>query len=235
MEQYLPFIVVFFAVFTQSLTGFGSALVAMAFLPEMFGIKVAAPLVALIAMTLELVLMIRYRSALNLQALWPLVLASLVGIPLGIWALKGIDEDLLLAALGVVIAGYALYALFEFKLPELRHPAWAYGAGFLSGVLNGAYNTGGPPVVIYGNCKGWAPTEFKSNLQGFFLICDLLVVSGHALSHNLTAAVLRNYLWALPVLALGILAGTSLDRFLNPAIFRKVVLALLVVMGVRLL
>ena len=36
-------------------------------------------------------------------------------------------------------------------------------------------------------------------------------------------------------MALGLLAGTSLDRFLDPQVFRKIVLVLLVVMGVRLI
>ena len=235
MDSWLPFLVIFFAVFTQSLTGFGSALVAMVFLPKLVGIQVAAPLVALIAVTIEIFLAIRYHRSLNPSTLWRLVLASIIGIPLGILALKQISENVLLTVLGVVIIGYALYALFDFKLPELRHPCWAYGAGLISGVLSGAYNTGGPPVVIYGACQRWEPTEFKSNLQGFFLISDLFVVSGHAIDHNLTPAVLHSFIWALPAIALGILIGTSLDRYLNPAIFRKAVLVLLAIMGITLL
>ncbi len=226
--------VIFFAVFTQSLTGFGSALVAMAFLPELIGIHTAAPLVALIAVTLEVLLLIKYRTALNLHNIKRLILASLVGIPLGIWALKGINEDVLLKALGIFIIGYALYGLLKFKLPRMQHPAWAYSVGFLSGILSGAYNTGGPPAVIYGDCSKWEPGEYKSNLQGFFLISDLLVVFGHAISKNITVHVVHFYLWSLPTLALGIFVGTNLDRFLTPAIFRKIILVLLAVMGIRL-
>ena len=207
----------------------------MAFLPGLIGIRIAAPLVALIAVTLEFILLIRYRSSFRLRDLWQLILSSLVGIPLGIWALKGIDERILLTVLGVVITGYALYALFDLKLPELTQPLWAYGAGFISGLLNGAYNTGGPPVVIYGTCRRWETTEFKSNLQAFFLISDLFVVTGHALNHNLNVSVFHYYFWALPALVFGILIGTNLDRFINPEIFRKIVLLLLVVMGTRLI
>jgi uncharacterized membrane protein YfcA len=235
MEPYIPYIVILLAVFTQSLTGFGSALVAMAFLPELIGIQVAAPLVALVAVTIEIILLIRYRRSLNLSALWRLVLASIVGIPLGIWALKGVSEEILLPVLGTVITGYSLYALFNFRMPKLGHPTWAYIAGWLSGLLSGAYNTGGPPIVIYGNCRGWEPEEFKSNLQGFFIISDLLVVLGHSVSHNITASVLNYYVLALPVVALGILAGTSLARIINSKIFSKIILALLVVMGIRLM
>jgi uncharacterized membrane protein YfcA len=89
-------------------------------------------------------------------------------------------------------------------------------------------------VVIYGACRRWEPAEFKSNLQGFFLVTDLLVVSGHAINHNLNPSVFHYFLWALPVLALGILTGTSLDRFFNHEVFRKMVLVLLVILGIRL-
>jgi hypothetical protein len=234
MEVFLLISVVFVAVLTQSISGFGVALVAMAFLPGLLGIQMAVPLVALVALTLEAVLLVRYRLSLNVRAVWPMILASFIGIPIGVWGLQGLDEDLILTVLGIVIAGYALYALFQFRLPDLRHPLWACGAGFLAGVLGGAYNTSGPPVIVYGDCRRWKPVEFKANLQGFFLLSDLFVVLNHALSDNLSAAVWVNYLWCLPAIAAGIILGLQLDRRVNPAAFRKVVLVLLVLLGVRL-
>jgi uncharacterized membrane protein YfcA len=139
-----------------------------------------------------------------------------------------------MAVLGAVIALYALYALFELKPPELNHPAWAFAFGLAAGMLGGAYNTSGPPVVVYGNARRWSPLEFKSNLQGFFFLNSTLVVTGHLLSGNLNAEVWRYYLTALPALALGALAGVSLDRWVNPATFRRIVLVLLLVMGVKM-
>lgn len=234
MEPILLIIIAFLAAFTQSLTGFGSALVAMSVLPGLLGLRTAAPLVALMAGTIEGALLARYRHAFNVRATWRLVLALLVGVPLGILVLRRVEERITLAILGAVIAGYALYALLNPRLPELGHLAWAYGFGFLAGVLGGAYNTSGPPVVIYGDCRRWSPAEFKGNLQGFFLVNDLLVLAGHALSGSLTSLVLRDYLIVLPALAVGLFVGSRLDRRLNPGVFRKAVLGLLVVMGLRM-
>jgi uncharacterized membrane protein YfcA len=50
----------------------------------------------------------------------------------------------------------------------------------------------------------------------------------------LTPLVWQNYLTALPVLGLGMWLGLRLDSRLNPVLFRKVVLSLLVVLGLRL-
>jgi len=235
MSNLLPLLIIFFSVFTQSLAGFGSGLVSMAFLPDILGVRTAVPLVALVTGSLELLLLIRYRTAFNIKAVWRSILAAILGIPIGLWALRGVSERWLLFILGVVMTGYALYALSNLKLPRLEHPAWAYLAGFLSGLLSGAYSVGGPPMIIYGNCRGWRPDEFKGNLQGIFLVNDSLALLGHALVGNLTPLVLKSYLFALPAIGLGIFAGTALDRVINPLLFRKLILGLLAFMGLRLI
>src|SRR5512136_2462230 len=227
--------IVFLAVLTQTVTGFGLALVSMALLSQWLGIQVAAPLVAMVAAVLEITLLIRHRDALNWRAVWRLSLASVVGIPLGILAVKIVNEQVVLTILGVVIAAYAVYALISPRLPSLAWPGWAYGAGFIAGLLSGAYNTGGPPVVMYGDSQRWSPAEFKTNLQGFFLLNDALVIGGHALSGHLTPAVWGHWVSALPSVALGLLVGLSVERYINPLVFRKIVLLLLIVVGIRLI
>ena len=231
---WLVAVIIFLAVLTQTATGFGLALVSMGLRVQMLGIQVAAPLVALTAASLELILLVRHRRALNWNAVWKLSAASIVGIPLGILALRHVNERIILTVLGLVIVGYAVYALANPRMPELQ-PGWAWGFGFLAGLLGGAYNTAGPPAVIYGNGRRWSPSEFKSNLQSFFLLNDALVILGHAVSHHLTPIVWAHYWLALPALALGLAAGLTLERFIHPEAFRKVVLLLLIVMGAQLI
>lgn len=229
------FLTIFLGAFTQSLTGFGVALVAMAILPSLWGLPIATPLVALTGIILETALLIRYRQSLQMRSIWRLVVASVVAIPFGIYILRQLDERIALFVLGFIIFGYALYALIGFRLPELHHPLWAWLTGLASGMLGGAYNTAGPPIVIYGNCRKWSPQEFRSNLSGFFIVNSVMVVSTHFLSGNITSEVLSVFWWMLPALALGFLAGQSLDRWLNPDVFRKIVLVVLIVLGIRLM
>jgi hypothetical protein len=137
--------------------------------------------------------------------------------------------------LGVLIVGYALYALSGLRLPELKRRRWRYGAGFLAGLLGGAYNVSGPPVILYGTARRWPPMEFKANLQGFFVFSSFFTLLGHFISRNITPQVWENFWISLPALVIGGLLGTSLDRFLNPERFRKIVLVVLVILGVRLI
>jgi uncharacterized membrane protein YfcA len=235
MEWFLVFAIVFFAVFTQSVTGFGLALVSMPLLTAVLGIQTAAPLVAFFALVAEAILLLTYRAHLDLHAVWRLAIASVVGVPLGVLALRTVPEEIVLAVLGMVVAGYALYALLKFRLPEIKQPGWAYGAGFLAGVLGGAYNTSGPPVIIYGHCRSWSPAGFKSNLQGFFVLNSIVVLIAHFLAGNYTSQVWQAVLVALPAVVLSIAAGVQLSKRINPATFRRLVLLLLLVLGAWLI
>lgn len=218
----------------HSLVGFGSAMVAMALLAESLGLGVAAPLVALLAFTLEGLLLARYRSALNVRAVWRLTAGALVGVPAGVLVLSRLPETLMLTGLGLVIAGYAVYSWLGRRPPELRGAGWAYGSGALAGLLGGAYNVSGPPVIVYADCRRWSPEEFKSNLQGFFLVSDALVIAGHGLAGHLTAPVWGMYLAALPALGLGLGAGLALGQKVPAAAFRRLTWAVLLVLGARL-
>ncbi len=207
----------------------------MALMPNVMDIMSAVPLVAMLTGTLEFFLLIRYRAAFNLKAVWRLSIASILAIPIGVWALREISERVLLPVLGLVMVVYSIYALLNFRLPRLEHPRWAYLFGFFAGLLSGAYSVGGPPAIIYGNCKGWDPDEFKGNLQGFFLVNDTIAIISHGFAGNITPLVWKSYIWILPAIALGYIVGTSLDRYIDPARFRKIVLILLVIMGLRLM
>ena len=231
----LSALIIFLGAFTQSLTGFGMALVAMAVLPPLLGLHVAAPLVAGTGLVLEALMLIRYRTSLKVDAIWRVLAASLVGAPLGVYLLNRINEKFALLALGIVILGYALYALIGFRLPQLNHPLWAWVTGLFSGILGGAYNTSGPPLVIYGNCRRWSAGEFKSNLSGFFVINSIMVTASHLWSGHFTSQTLRILPWTLPAMVLGFLAGQTLDKWISPAFFRTMVLILLVALGVRLM
>ncbi len=229
------FLITFFAIFVQSTAGFGMALVSMPLFIDLLGIRVASPLVSLIGGTTQFIMLLRYRRDLSIRAIVRLAGASFLGIPLGVYLLKNVNVTLITTVLGIIIISYALYALFRLQLPALTHNFWAYGFGFVGGILSGAFNASGPSVVVYATCRRWLPSEFKGNLQGFFLLNSMMTITAHTLSGNYSQFVFQNYLWALPGIAVGFLVGFSLDKKINPQQFQKIVLLLLVFLGIRLI
>ncbi|MCB8946209.1 MAG: sulfite exporter TauE/SafE family protein [Ardenticatenaceae bacterium] len=227
--------ITFLAIFTQSVSGFGLGLVAISLLANVMGIRAASPLVSLIGITAQFTILLYYRRDFNLRAVARLAATAILGIPIGLYFLRQVDSGIVTAVLGLVLISYSLYTLIGFKMPRLDHPLWAYSLGFVSGMLGGAYNTSGPPVIIYGACQEWPRAEFKSNLQGYFLLVSSTSAVGHALSGNITSTVWHNYLFALPAIALGIIIGVSLDKRINPHYFRQLVLIMLIILGLRLI
>ncbi|MEZ4670725.1 MAG: sulfite exporter TauE/SafE family protein [Anaerolineae bacterium] len=229
----VPILFVSFLVF--GLTGFGSALIAMPLLIPLLGVDAATALVAIVSLVAQVLMLVRYRDSISVSTVWRLVLASLVAIPVGLTAVHYLDGRVVLLLLGCVLVGYGVYGLLRPRLPEIKNPRWAFAFGFAGGFLSGAYNTGGPPVVIYANLLRWSPSQFKSNLGGAFLLNSVVVVTAHVASGHFTSTVMQDSVLALPATLVGVFVGWWLEKLINPYTFSKLILILLIIIGLRLI
>ncbi len=227
--------IIFLAALTQSITGFGFAIVAMSFLPGVVGLQIAVPLVTLVSIVGNLVIWYYYRRDCSFKAVGLLTIASLVATPLGVLLLDYIPEAIALKGLGILIFSYVIYDGFNLSLPSLKSAIWAYLLGGMSGILNGAYTVGGPPVIIYAHCRRWNPQEFKGNLTALFFFSSLLAALTHGFQGNITLSVSQFAVYSLPGFALGLWLGIILSQRINPLIFKRITLALLLVSALRLL
>ncbi len=227
--------IVFLAALTQSITGFGFAIVSMSFLPEVTGLQTAVPLVTLVNIIANIVIWYAYRKNCNFNAVKQLIIASLIATPIGVLLLDRIPEAIALKGLGIIIFSYVLYDGLNLALPNLKSSGWAYLFGAMSGILNGAYTVNGPPLIIYANCCHWHPQEFKGNLTAVFFFSSLLAAIAHGFQGNITLSVVRFAVYSLPGFALGLWLGIILSKKINPVMFKRVTLALLLVSGLRLL
>jgi hypothetical protein len=222
------------ACFVQAVAGFGLPMVATPVLVALFGIRATVPLIAIVILELQLLMIVRYHMALNVQTVWRISAAAILGIPVGVLFLSRLPETITITLLGVLLIIYVLYSSFNFPVPALKKPNWTYFFGFLSGMGGGAYNMAAPPMIIYADTQRWEPKLFKGNLQGCFLIITVVAILTHAISGNVTGDVLQKSLIAIPFVLTGSVAGFYLDRFINPAVFRKIVLGLLLILGINL-
>lgn len=235
MNPLLIAIIVYLAILVQAISGSGLALVAMPLLIGVLAPLEAATLVSLMSITTQSIMILRYYRALTFSGLWRLIAGALIGIPIGILALSRLDEQVILTVLGVILVGYALYGLFAPHIAPIKNPNWGYAFGFASGLLHGAYNTGGPPYTIYCTTQRWSPPQYKCNMQVLLMVNSASVVVAHLIAGHVTVAVLQNYLIALPMIVLGAGTGFVLDRYINEKVFRRIVLIILLVIGVRML
>lgn len=223
--------------FVQTVAGFGSGLIAA---PLLMGLGVLTPneavaLMAAVWVAQDLGMLLRYHP----RVVWPAagrLLAGIVpGIALGVIGRHVVPEAWVLAVLGLITAGYALYSWLRPHLPQLHHPRWGYLFGFAAGALDGAYTTGGPPVVIYASLRRWDPAEFRGTFGAVFLVSAVLIVVSSALAGDFSSTVVTRLGAGFAGFVVGFSLGLALNRYVNPPVFRRIVLILLLVVGLRLL
>ena len=224
----------------QSLAGFGFALVAIALLPFFLELQLAIPLVLLMCLLSSMGLWIYYRDSFDWRAIAPLVLSALVSIPIGLVGLHYVPEALARKVLGAFIVLYVAYDISRlvspiFTMPSLESPRWAYLFGAISGFLTGAFTTGGPPLVMYANSKEWSPEEFKGNLPGVYVVALTFALTGHYFEGHLTPELWEIALWSTPLFAVGMGIGILLSKKIDAASFKRIVLSLLGVIGLKLI
>lgn len=236
IQQLFPIVAILFvSTLTRSTLGFGDALIAMPLLVVTISVQAATPLVALTGFTIAITILSRNWRDVDIKAAWRLIVSSLVGIPVGILLLKDAPEHIVKAILGVVLILFGLYNLITPRLPTLQRQGFAYIFGFVSGILGGAYNTNGPPIVVYSALRRWPPERFRATLQGYFFPSGILLLLGHGLTGSLTQEVLRFYGYSLPFILLAILLGGKFNQVIPRGRFERFIHAFLVLIGVYLL
>ena len=99
----LTFITVLMASLVAGLTGFGFAIVAVPILMILMPPKVVVPLVQLLSAVLQIAVLIEARMWINLKRMWPLLLAGIMGVPLGTYLLLILAPQTLRTLVGAVV------------------------------------------------------------------------------------------------------------------------------------
>jgi uncharacterized membrane protein YfcA len=170
------------------------------------------------------------------SAAW-LVLATLAGIPLGLWLLTHGNERLVKAGLGLGLVAFSAFSLrgrMRWHLTTDRVP-WLLGCGFAAGALGGAYGMNGPPLAIYGALRGWPAARFRATLQAYFLPASLFGMLGYWLGGLWVPRVTHEFLLSIPAIVLGTLLGRVLHHRLGAGDFLKYVYGALIAIGGLLL
>ena len=239
--------------FVQTVAGFGSALVAMPILTFVIAVQTAAPVQAILGLSVSATVLYRNRHGFLWREAARLVAGSVIGVPIGALALKSLPSSPVTACLGLIMLTYGLF--LTFVAPRLKHAETETGpdenegagaprvrfsvgswiAGFFSGILGGAYATDGPPLIIFGAIKGWPKATFKSILQCCFLINGTCMVFWHGMNGLITHQVFVYCLCGFPGLLAGMLVGTYVDAYIDHERFRRLLLILILVLGAVLL
>jgi uncharacterized protein len=223
--------VIFFAGFTQGLSGFGSVLLAIPLLATFLDIKTVIPLTALMGMGMTTLLLVQLWHHLAWRGILPFLIGTLPGVPLGGFFLKKMDNGTVELILGSLLVIYAAYGLLLRTTPKGIRKGWGYLLGFLGGCLGGAFSASGPAVIVFVSLQDWPKDRIKASLQGIFFVADALVILFYTFNGLITPIVLQYFAVSLPALLLGTFAGALCYGKVNDVQYKRIMFILLGLLG----
>ncbi|HTZ09597.1 MAG TPA: sulfite exporter TauE/SafE family protein [Acidimicrobiales bacterium] len=219
----------------QRAVGFGFALLAVPLMAFVVPTKSAVVVVFLSGALSSVWLAGRLHRRIEWPTAGRLGVGAVLGAPLGVVILRVVSATALRAALGVLICAAAAWIIVSSRLAPGRsapRPARTVILGLLSGVLNTALATSGPPLVYELRRAGFGDDDFRATISAVFVLANLiglplLVAAGlvTALDVELAAVAL------VPALA-GIALGSVVGRRMTPGHFLWAVDLLLLATGV---
>jgi uncharacterized protein len=231
----LIILIVLIASVIRSAFGFGDALIAMPLLALFMNMKTSVPLVALIGFIISIIILVRHWRSAYIKGLWILILFCILGIPIGLIFLKNADDRIIKLILALLIISFSTINLTKPDFFELKSNKFVWIFGLFSGMLGGAYNTNGPPVIIYGKLKRWDPKNFRAILQSVLFPTNLFIIIGQGSTGFWTSEVLDYFIVCIPVIFVGTIIGGLVHRKLSKEKFTKYVDYLLIIIGIVLL
>jgi len=190
-------------------TGFGAALVAMPIAVHLVPLPFALAVYALadVANSFSVGLE-KPKNAVRGEYL-RLVPMILAGTLAGVTVLVNLPRAAGMAALGVFVIAYSIYALFPRESQRVIAQGWAWLAGFVGGVTSALFGAGGPPYVIYLSQRGLSKEAFRATLG----LVTMTSISLRVIAFLLTGLLLDPHVWLAAALAVpAALAGVAVGR-----------------------
>jgi uncharacterized membrane protein YfcA len=222
--------------FVNGLTGFGTGLAALPLFLLAVQPVVAAQLVSAASVASHLTTLRMIWHAIDWRRLAPMLVAGLIGVPIGTWILPLLSVATFKLAVGIVVFVYCSFMLFG--VGRVRLAAGGKGAeaiiGFFGGILAGIAGLSGVLPTMWAALKAWP----KEERRVFFQVFNLTILSAMLLASLVQGLVGWRLLSALAVALPGTLTGSWLGAFvyrrLDDRRFDRIVLFLLLLSGLGL-
>jgi uncharacterized membrane protein YfcA len=221
--------------FVQATAGFGFALLAVPLMALVVPPQTAVVIVFLHGTVSSLLTAGRHLGHIDRTETWRLSSGAIVAMPLGALILVTAPPGVLRIALGLATCSAAVWMLRpgtgRRRVIEVR-PFTTYGVGALSGVLNTALATNGPPLVVYLRARGLPTDAFRATISAVFTISNMVGLGILALSGAVHASAVAAFTLTLVPALVGWAAGNAAAGRLHNHHFIRMVDVVLLVSGV---
>lgn len=225
--------IVFGAAIVRGFSGFGFSLLTISALSLIYPPQQILPPIFMMELAASINLLPAIWRDIHWRSLFPLIIGCMIGTPIGVYALSHLPPAPMLVALSAFVLVSVWLMWIGYSLHSMPGLPATVAAGAASGLANGAFGIGGPPVILFYFASPAGAAAGRASLSAFFLCIDIIGLSNLSAMAGLVnmGSVIRAIIY-LPFLIVGIWIGHHTFKGVDEAKFRKAVLLLLGLMAV---
>lgn len=227
----LSCIVVFLAAIVRGFSGFGFSLLTITALSLFYPPAEIIPTIFMLELAASANLLPGIWKDIHWKSLGPLIVGCLIATPFGVWALAHFAPAPMQIALSIFVLIATALMWRGFALKTMPGPLASTMAGAASGLSNGAFGIGGPPVILFYFASPAGNLAGRASLVAFFLATDVIGLTNQSVHGLITWDGFLRALMFLPALLLGVWVGARSFKGTDPETFRKYVLAILALLS----
>ena len=222
----------------KGVVGMGLPLTAISLMTIVIELELAIPLLVIPIIATNLLQAIQGGNFLSLiKKFWGMLLAAVIGIFIGAYALYRLDPKYLLIGLGIIVCIYSINNLFTIRLSisEKSIPFVAPFVGLLSGFLAGTTGAVGIPVAIYYQMLKMKKNIFVQAVGIQFLFTGIILTFALFREGGLQEDILIASFLALIPTAIGMWFGWIIRNKVSEDKFRNWLYIILLLIGLNLI
>ena len=224
--------VVFVAGMVRGFSGFAlSALIMASVAPILPPIELI-PICYVLEATASLIMFRGGVRDADMKIVWGLTIGSAIGVPLGLYATTALPVETSKMVALCIILGLATAQLYRASPKFLARTPGLYASGITAGIASGLAAVGGMVVALYVLAREAPARTMRASLVVFLFIgmfTSILYLLGFGVMNKL--AITRGLLLA-PVVAAGVLVGSTIFRPSLEGTYKKLCLGLLIFLAI---
>jgi len=216
------------------IAGFAFGVIASLFLHHGFATADVIFIVVTGALVLNLGLLPRFWSEIDLRRSLPFLAGATRGLPIGLALLSWLEPRVIRAFVGVLVIGYCAFALRQQSRDPLRFSAGGGRAadvsiGLAGGVVGGVSGLGPLLPGIWYGLRGLSKVEQRALAQPFGLYVQGLMVTWFLATGTVSDRAVQSVAMAAPMMLAAAWLGLRVFDGLSTARFQRLVILVAIV------
>ncbi len=238
---FLAGMIVFCTFTVEGISGFGSTVMALPFLAMLIGVDKAVPLLSALSIILSLFIISRSWRSIDFREYGFIVLHVGLGVPVGLAFMDHLPKTYLLGLLTAFMFFTGIRGLIALRKERgvsetpVKKSLLDRAVLFGGGIIQGAFSSGGPLVIIYASKVLTDKSAFRATLTTLWLSTNTIMVAKWTFVNKVwTPGLLEILAAVLPFIGGGMLLGNFFHNKVDQHCFKVLVYSVLLIAGCML-